>query len=108
MFVLNAAYAFTSELTLDQIYDALTAASPWKWCRRENYWYGDYLWASTDIERSALRVIAEDGQYIIDVEFHSDSPAAKAACDALHRQVREELLPALGATAIRPAPHHGR
>ena len=108
MFVRNSAYGFSSGLTLDQIHETLTAKLPWKWHRRENHAYGDYLWASTDVERSALRLIEEDGRYVLDVEFHSDQPEAEAACDLLHRRVREELLTAIGAADVRPAPHHGR
>jgi hypothetical protein len=104
----RVAYSFTSPLSLDQMWDALHATVAWEWRRRENYAYGDYLWASTNVPTSAVRIIEEAGRFFVDVEFHSETSTAHDDCESLLRRVREELLPAIAAEDIRPAEYHGR
>jgi hypothetical protein len=104
----RVAYSFTSPLSLEQMLDALRASIAWEWRRRENYAYGDYLWAITDVPTSAVRILEEAGRVFIDIEFRFEAPTAPEDCEALGRRVLQEVLPAIRAEDVRPAEYHGR
>lgn len=103
-----SACSFLSPLSLEQMYRVLRVAFAWDWRQRENYEYGDYLWASTDVPTSAIRILEEGGRYVIDIEFRSDASTAREDCAALHRRVRDELFPAVEAEDVRREEYHGR
>lgn len=102
------AYSFTTPLSLEQMLDALRASVAWDWRKRENYAYGDYLWASTDVAASTVRILEEAGRVFIDVEFRSEGSTAQEQCGTLLRRVLEEVLPAIHAEDVRRAEYHGR
>jgi hypothetical protein len=103
MFYRCIGYSFDTELTLEEMFRKLSAASPGKWYQRENDKHGDYLWASGNGTAGVLRLTegATKGEWTMSIEFTSDAPSAPATYEAQATTVREELIPSLGGTNIR-------
>ena len=102
IFYRNTGYAFTTVLSLDAMYAKLNASSPWKWSRRENDTYDNYLSALANADFAVLRLTEEKkGEWTRSIEFKTERTNAEAEYDALARMIREEIVPGLEGTNVR-------
>jgi hypothetical protein len=104
----HVAFAFSTELTLDEIYARLQQTGVWTWHRRDNDRWDNYLSAAAVPEphRVMVKLFVEDGgEYVVDILFRyrEEDPAARAAYEAARKVLFERLLPAIGAGNVRPA-----
>ena len=104
------AFAFLSPMKLDEMIQVLTRMTPtWDWHERDNdSHFGGYLLASkTDRpkQRAFARIIEEDSWFAAELIFEpldiADEEANKEL-DNFDAKFFDELVPALGATGLKP------
>lgn len=104
----SIALVFTHPDGLAALGERLRASQGWRWSSRENDRFGDYLWTSLPDHGGVVRLFAEDERYILDLEWKSGDAAAQAAWRTLLQDLRERVLPALGAGGLHQEPGYGR
>jgi hypothetical protein len=107
------AYAFKSDLSLEQMNELLNDQSAWQWIDRESDYFGEYLSANPhDVDdgadgNSRLRIFKEEDHYVIDVMYDSEKPKAQEAWEALVAQVKDKVLPQLAARDVEETEDFG-
>jgi hypothetical protein len=99
---LHRAWSYASGKTLAEQRAALEKATGETWQERDSEHYGDYLSSGKSApyaERTRLRVFEAEGRFVLDVRWSSERPGADP--EPVERRA-ESLLPALGASDIRP------
>jgi hypothetical protein len=109
--------AFNSTLSFFEMIDRLNAVGPWSWHERDSAWYGNL--ASARSVEPDLRILfdlmesggnevggsAEAGegrQFCLSLRFESSRPDEETRYAALEEAMRNEMLPALGASDVVP------
>jgi len=104
----HRAFAFRSDLTLDDMFARLQTTGPWEWDRRDSDRWDYYLSACPVPEPNQVmvKIFVEDvGQYVVDVLFRyrQEDAGARADYSAARATLFDRLLPAIGARDITPA-----
>lgn len=103
------AFAFSADLTMEEMKSRLQAAGPWVWSNGDSDRYGDYLGTRAVPHDGVLRIYKADPpggrRYSINLRYDSARPADDAVHDlqALKTRVLSALLPSLGARDVVPA-----
>lgn len=103
------AFAFSADLTMEEIKARLQAAGPWVWSDGDSHYYGDYLGTRAVPHDGVLRIYEGDPpgrrRYSINLRYYSTRPVDDAMHDlqALKARVLSEVLPSLGARDVAPA-----
>ena len=92
-----AAYSFKSPMPLQEMLSALNRVTGWKWYKRENDNWGEYLLNRSNFpwEYSRIRIVAEGDYFIVESYGMSELPIDSAAWTGFLRYIREELMPLL-------------
>ncbi|HTM20494.1 MAG TPA: hypothetical protein VL172_08305 [Kofleriaceae bacterium] len=96
------AYAFHSQLSLEQMLERLKAGSGQPWGRADKDRLGPYIVAGsfrTDYQ-IRLRIYVEDDQYVLDLMLATDEPQAEAEWAELIRYGRDVVLPLVEARDV--------
>lgn len=104
----HVAFAFSTDLALDEIYARLHQTHGWEWHRRDNDRWDNYLSAAPVPGPNRVMVklfVEERGEYVVDILFSygEETSLARAAYEAARRVLFERLLPLIGARNLRPA-----
>jgi hypothetical protein len=91
------AFAFTSDRTLDEMYDLLNSAAPPSWRGGDNEHWGEYLVTSTELAR--LRIFRDGPRYVVDISRVEEAPGALHQAVAM---VQARVLPLVGAANVEP------
>lgn len=96
------AYAFESPLSLDGLRERFEQLSQWRWLDRDNDRWGEYISARAvpDPHHAMVKVIWDEGRYVINVFARSDAAGAQAAFDALEATILDQLLPGVDASNV--------
>ena len=102
------AYSFRSKLTLDEILARLNEIGPWQWRERWNDAWGAYLFARMNPapHNAVVKLIADDGYYVVNVKQRSEQPGGQAEYAAVHQKLMDELLPAIQARGVKPTDYY--
>ena len=92
-------YRFSADTQLDDMYETLSAAGPWRWLRRYSDHWGDYISARVlpRPQHGMVKLHVEADHFVIRVVLRSDQSDAQAAFDAVRTTLLDNLLPAIGA-----------
>ncbi len=96
------AYSFHSPLSMAEILERLNDLGPWQWIERDNDYWGEYISARVlpDPHDGMVKLISDEGSYIINVYLRSKQPDAGAEFAAVRDIVFQRVLPALDASDI--------
>ncbi len=94
------AYAFRSDLTLEDMLQVLNAPGSWQWREGDSAWYGDYLTASVKPNSVKFYIYEDDDQFVLNLFFKARGPQAIEEWERMHETMLEDILPSLGATEI--------
>jgi hypothetical protein len=93
------AYSFQSDQSLDEIFARFNQIGPWRWVRRDNDSWGEYISSGVlhDPHYGILKLIVEPDHYAINVMLKSEHPDARDLFDQVRGILFDKLLPAIGA-----------
>ncbi len=97
------AYSFHSPLSMAEILERLNDLGPWQWIERDNDYWGEYISARAlrdPHDHGMVKLISDEGRYIINVYLRSKQPGAGAEFAAVRDIVFQRVLPALDASDI--------
>jgi len=96
------AYAFFSDLNLEQLKAKLEEVGPWTWAQRDSHYFGDYLSARAREDYSMLKIYEnEEVGYQIDILFEAEGAATEQEWEAFHHDVVDRLLRGINARKIQ-------
>ena len=97
------AYSFESPLFMEEILSRLREKTTWRWIERDNDSWGEYISARVldDPHDGMVKLIEEDGRYIINVYLRSKDASASSEFAHVREVVMQQVLPAIGASDIR-------
>jgi len=103
------AYSFKSDLSLKEILARVREVVPWSWRECDNDNYGEYLSSRVlhEPHYGFVKVYEEGDGYAINVKLKSRTTDAQPIFDGIKEIVFETILPALGATDIKPTDDYG-
>ncbi len=97
----NLAYAFKSDMSLEEMRQHLNAQELWSWIERDSYWYGDYISALAERDYVMLKIYDFDDQgFAIDIEFKSNGLGAAKELADLQVKITGQVLPSIGAREV--------
>ncbi len=96
------AYSFHSPRSMAEVFERLDNLGPWRWIERDNDNWGEYISARAlpDPHNGMVKLISDEGRYIINVYLRSNQPGAGAEFAAVRDIVFQRVLPALDASDI--------
>jgi hypothetical protein len=96
------AYSFHSPLSMVEVFERLNDLGPWEWIERDNDNWGEYVSARAlrDPHDGMVKLISDEGRYIINVYLRSNQPDASTEFAAVRDIIFQQVLPALDASDI--------
>ncbi len=98
------AYSFQSPLSMPEILKKLKRLGPWRWIERDNDNWGEYVSARALEEphdHGMVKLISDEGRYIINVYLRSRQPGAQPEFEAVREIIFKRVLPAIKASDIQ-------
>jgi hypothetical protein len=94
------AYAFRSDLSLDQMFDRLGEATPWRWAKADSDRWGDYLSTRAMPDYAMVKIFDDEGRFLINASYRSERADAVDEVAALRKTVLETVLPSIAAVEV--------
>jgi hypothetical protein len=99
-FKTNLAYAFKSDMSLEEMRQRLNAQGLWNWRERDSYWYS-YISARAEKDYVMLKIYDFDDQdFAFDIEFKSNERGAAKELANLQVKITGQVLPSISAREV--------
>ena len=101
-FKTNLAYAFKSDMSLEEMRPRLNAQGLWNWRERDSYWYS-YISTRAEKDYVMLKIYDFDDQdFAFDIEFKSNERGAAKELANLQVKITGQVLPSISAREVEP------
>jgi hypothetical protein len=101
---MDAAFAYTSRLTLAQQRDRLNTFGPYIWVDRDSHWYPDYISTRCYPDYGFFKIVdAVDGRFNLTIKLVTDREMVREVLAKLVDQAGEHVLPMIDAEDVEDA-----
>jgi hypothetical protein len=94
------AYSFKTELSLDEIFTRLNEMGLWRWSRRYNDNWGDYVSTRALSDYAMVKIFQEPDHYAVNVVFEVNRATADAEFSEFQGTLLNQILPSIGAREV--------
>jgi hypothetical protein len=100
---LSKAYAFHSDLSLDEMFEILKSKSSLTWKGGDNDVWGEYLRTHLRDDLTKLRIFVDGSQYVVDIYHIPKAPESIPREEAVDT-IENIIFPLVGARDVEPHP----